>query len=903
MKKLILFSFLLFLASHVAADEKDPLFPGAQYDPAVPTPKSYLGYGMGEYFTDHYQMEGYLKLLQETVPARMKIFHIGQSIERRNMYIVAISAPENIQDLEKNRQEVARLRNPRETDPARAKVIAGETPLIAWMNFANDGNESAAFEACLQVAYHFAAGQDSLTNAILQNVIILLNPAHNPESHQRYVAWMKASVVGPNGTADPFAAEHRGDWRMSTNNNHYQIDLNRDAFAASQKETRIVVENLHRWNPQVFVDFHGETNEYFFAPFATPMNLNLPATTRKWATVIGRNNAKAFDRHGWSYFAREVFDLHYPGYWDSYPALNGAIGMTYETDGGGRKGLQFERPDKTILTFREAIHHHVTTCIATLQTAAENREDMLQDYYAFFESGMEEGRNEKIKQVVLVPGRDTGLLEDLVALLQRHGIEVFRATEAFRTDGAEEYLSGRSARKSFPAGCYIVPFDQPQKRLAKALLERNAGLEAEFLEEARANYAYNKSTGEKAPKERLGFYDVTAWSLPLAYGVEAYGLEKPFKGAMEKAPSANMASANEPLQRAGYAYVFDIGTNAGYKLMAQLLQEDFKVAVATRPFKTNNREFPRGSAIVRVERNPESLHARIATLAQECKAEVTPMATGWTSEGIFLGSNHVINLKKPKIAVICEEPVRQTSYGAIWYLLEKRFGYGFTALRLEYFQRVDLSRYNVIVLPPGSAAGYKRAFGEAGIKKLRTWIQNGGVFVGVKDGAAFAADPKVNFTTARLVGQTPPAPAAEEKYGSEKEAPAEKPAQAQKEEKPDFTPGAVFKVALDERHFLTLGYGKEIPALVYSSLIFKPSKQGANVGVFAKEGTKVSGFVWDKTLEMFPGKAYLIHEPLGRGKVVLFAEEPIFRLFWRGLERLFLNSLFMSPSFASTSRP
>jgi hypothetical protein len=744
------------------------------------------------------------------------------------------------------------------------------------------------------VAYHFAAGEDAETKSVLDNAVIVMNPAHNPESHQRYNAWMKASVVGPNGTADPFAAEHNRDWRMTTNNNHYQIDLNRDAFALSQVETRIVAEQLLHWNPQVFVDYPGEPDEYFFAPYSKPVNLNLPESTQKWAAVIGQNNGAAFGRFGWTFFTREVYDLHYPGYWDSYPAFNGAIGMTYETNGGGRKGLQFERSDKSIVTFRDAIHHHVVASITTAKTTADNRQEMLSDFYAFFKTGMEEVRNETIKQVALVPGSDIEAAADLVDLLLQHQIEVYLAEESFSANRAHSYLSRTVENKTLPAGSYIIPFAQPKKRLVRALLDADSQMEASFMKEVREDYEYNASVGDKAPKERLGFYDVTAWSLPLAYGVEAYGLERAFTGRMQKLDKAPTPPSGLIMTNGAqtYGYAFSYASNDGAKLLAQLLKENFKVGISRKEFTVDGRTFGPATVIARTKRNRDSLPDRIAALASICEVPVYPLSSAWTDKGIALGSRNIINLKNPKVAVITEEPTRQTSYGAIWYLLEERYEYDFTAIRLDYFNRVDLRKYDVLVFPPGSASGYERTLGESGIEKIKSWIENGGVFVGIAGGAEFATRKKVGWTSSRPVGSKP-----SETDDGEKATKKESERGTEKESKPDFTPGAILKVKVDTRHFLGLGYDEEIPVLVRSANIFTPSMEGANVGVFANENVRVSGFVWEKTEKIFPGKAYLIQEPMGNGHVILFAEEPIFRLYWRGLERLFLSSLLIAPSF------
>ena len=121
----------------------------------------------------------------------------------------------------------------------------------------------------------------------------------------------------------------------------------------SRPERRAGAAALLEWQPQVVVDLHGKTPSYFFPPSALPINPNLPrAQLEHWLEVFGRGNAAAFDRYGWMYFVRDTFDVFYPGYWDSWPSLHGATGMTYETEGGGKFGFRTRRPDGTHVTLR-----------------------------------------------------------------------------------------------------------------------------------------------------------------------------------------------------------------------------------------------------------------------------------------------------------------------------------------------------------------------------------------------------------------------------------------------------------------------------------------------------------------------------------------------------------------------
>lgn len=843
------------------SSQTSPMYPSSQYNSEVPTPSSFLGYEIGEDLTEHYPMLNYMKKLEEVAPERVKVFNIGISQERRPMILVVISSPTNMENLETHREAVYSLKDPRQTSESEAQEIAANTPVISWMNYANDGEESAAFEAAIVVAYHYVAAMDEETMATLENSIIVINPAHNPDAHQRHVAWMKGMKVGPNGTPDRIAAEHQGDWLMSTSDTHYKIDSNRDGFALSQKESKIVANSMRHWSPQVWVDYHGEPEEYFFAPYAIPVNPNYPNSIVKWAEVIGRGNAAVFDEYKWTYTSREVYDLHYPGYWDSYPAFNGAIGMTYETNGGGDKGFQYYKNDGTIATLKNAIAHHVVASIATAKTTAENAEGILMDFYNFFKQGMEEVSNEPLKQVAILPGNDTN---DLVELLHEHEIEVFEL-ESEQTAEGTSYLDGNTSRVTLPEGSVIIPMAQPLKRLAKVLLEQNVGIQEEFMEQALEAHAYNNSVGANAPKKRVGFYDVTAWSLPLTYGLDAYALGRSItNGLVEMGESSN----NKELSEANYAYIFPYNSNTAASLMSRLIMEGFKVAMASEPFVRNGKSYDRGVVVVRVNRNEKSLHQRIKELSNETGVDVEAIDEAWTDEGILMGARTVLALKKPKIMVLMDEPTNGRSYGALWFTLEQRYGVEFTAVRVQDFNRANLFEYDVVIMPPGSSSGYKFMIGSEGINRMKEWVRAGGTFIGIEDGATFAADEDVNLSSSRGLSGV----------------------------RVDDTPGAILRVNLDTKHFLSLGYDAQIPVHVNSGNIFTPSKEGANVATF-DDNAVVSGFVFDENRSNFPGNAYLIHESVGRGNVILFAEQPVYRLYWRGLERLFINSVLLAPGF------
>lgn len=871
----------LALCSLALQAQQREWWPGTTYDPKIPTPKDVLGYDAGDYWTEHSDMTAYMRRL-EASSNRVKVMSVGRTNEKRELLVVAVSDPQNIQRLDEIRARIAQLRDPRKLTEAQARDTAKGTPAIAWMNFANDGNESAAFEAGIQLAYHLAAGQDPATTRILKDVVTIIYPAHNPESHSRHVAWMRASAMG---NPDPAAQEHRGDWRMDTNNNHYQIDLNRDAAFLTQVESQTIVAELHRWNPVVFIDHHGNPDRFFFPPWALPVNAQMDPASRKWVETYGRNIAAAFDRNGWTYFTRQVYDLHYPGYYDSYPALNGATGMTFETDGGGSKGLAYRLPDGRVTTLFDGTLHHFTGAVASLLTTAEHREARLMDLYQFRASAVGDVAKEKVKQFVLVPGKDPARAADLVGLLLKHHIEVSRATVPFSSATAHPALSDEAVspvQRSFPAGAYVISASQPQKRLLRTLLDRETPLEDAFLQDVRKAKAYNDTVAAGAPKKGYGFYDVNAWSLPLAYGVEGFWTEEATNAALEPVTSRPALTHTAPA-RAKFAYLFPWSSKGATRLVAALWKEKYQIAIATEPFTLAGRSFDKGIVVARTLTNPASLHDRLTALAREHEVEIVPADTAMVERGRDLGDRSVVDLEPAHIAVVTEAPTSVTAYGAIWFLLEQTYAVPFTALRGQDLAAADLSKYNVIVLPDGSAAGYTRIFGQEGADRLKRWVQDGGTLVCVKGAAVWASGERVGLTTAR------------DKFAV---ASGDEKADAKKEPiKPiDTVPGVFVQLDVDTEHFFALGVESPVVALFRSNVVFNPTKNGARIAALNTARPIVAGFSFDEAREPLKGAGFVWDEPTGRGHVICFADDVTFRMFLHGAHRLFLNALLLGPT-------
>ncbi|GAB4251884.1 MAG: M14 family zinc carboxypeptidase [Acidobacteriota bacterium] len=881
LKKAILSVFLFGVTLGPAAAQEaasKTWWPGGTYLADLPSPRQFLGYELGTYLTDHEAMVAYIHRLAEASP-RVRIEKFGASVERRDMYLLFISTPENLARLEEIRAGVARLADPRTTSPQEAEEIGGRIPPVAWMNFANDGGETAAFEAGMLLAWQLAAGTDPVTEKILRNTVVIINPAANPDSHQRFVTWMKASTIGRDGTADPNAAEHHVPWLLSSDGNHYLIDSNRDAFALTQPENRHIARMLHHWRPQIWIDNHGEPDEYYFAPYAIPVNFNYPERLRELAERIGRRTADYFDRQGWGYAKAEVFDLFFPGYWDSYPSLNGAVGITYETSGGGWKHLRWERPDGSIATLEEGIHQHFIADMATLEFLADHPRDILRYYYDFFRSALEEVDREPVKAYVLLPGPDPSRANELVDILLRHGVEVYRNSRPQRFPEARPITGGDVRELEFSAGGWLVPLRQPQRRLLKALFEVKPELDPAFLEEVRAARERNAKLGKDVRKEPYGFYDVTSWSLPLLFDVETWELTRePATAGWDRVTTAPAPVGGLQGGRARYAYLIPYLGDSAARLVSRLLAEDFRVALMTRPFRHEGRDFPKGTFIVRVGRNPETLHERIAAWSAELGAAVYPAQGAWSEEGPSLGSRWIVDLERPRVAVFTDEPTQAVAFGAVHSFFEQRFEYPFTAIRADYFDEVDLDRYNVLVLPDGSPRGYTKLLGEKERKRLQGWIERGGVVIAIKGGAEFLCSKDLDLVDVEVIREKP------KREGEEEGQPLER------------LPGSIHRIELNSDYFLGYAYPGRAFVQVRGDRLFETSRKGANAGVFP-EGNHLGGFVWEDSEQLLAGKLYVADIPVGEGHVVLFAEDPTFRAYWRGLDRLFWNAVFLTGGF------
>ncbi len=884
----------------VAAQETFTFFDRGPYRQSVPRPDDILGYAAGEYQTQYAIQQAVLDSLIAAAADRVRTEVIGATEEGRSMRLLIISAPENIARLDEIRSDVNRLADPRTTDPTAAAEIAANTPVVVMLSYSIHGNEPAGFEAAMWVAYQFLASEEPATMEMLQNTVVLLNPSANPDGHERFAVWYNSLFVGSD---EPYTQEWREPWSIQGRYSHYRFDMNRDMIALAQSPTRAMLHAIVRWRPQVYVDLHSTTEQYFFMPPAQPVNQNIPERTTRWFEVFGRGNADAFDRYGWQYYTREVFDLFYAGYFDANPSLHGATGMTYETDGG--KALKRRRGDGTVISFMEGIAHHYLASIATAETAGANREERLLDFYDFKRSAIDEARSATMKRVVILPDQDQTNAARLAANLLRQDIEVTRITEPYETRAAHNFMAGPNGtaeRRTFQPGAVIVNLDQPQGRLAKALLEPSAELDEEFVQKQLDKFARNERRGNSSASDRYEFYDVTAWSMPYTMGLSAYWTEDLDAVAGEALtlpanddPVRTLAPAGAMAGRARSAYLFRNDRLAAAELAMALTREGFVLNVATDALSAEGRSYPRGTFVVRTTRNPENLPDRLAALAIEIGVAVDAVNSAFPEPGgVGVGSGSVRPVFGPRVLVASGSPVSITSYGALWHFLETELRVPFVPVTLGSIGGMStLSDYNVLIIPSASSGAIRSELGSGGIQRLKQWIRDGGALVTYGSAVTFPGHEDVGLSSVKALQLEDDDNKAADSLTSDPSLTPPLVSPTAGFEGPVRLPGSIFKATLDQSHWLTLGYEQtSLAVMVQGGTYLEPSESGDNPVSFVGDDLLLSGWTWpNHTERLLKGTVWAATERQGRGNVVMISGDLLFRGFWRGPARLLTNAM------------
>lgn len=812
------------------------------------SPKEFLGYELGDRFTRHHRVVDYFEHVA-AVKDNVKLHSYGETYENRPLMVAIISSNENMNKLDEIR--LNNLKRARMMDGA----VTSDGIAIVWLSYNIHGNEASSTEASMKTIHALANASNQTTQEWLKNTVVIIDPCINPDGRDRYANFYNQygnKDFNPNGDD----IEHNEPW-PGGRPNHYLFDLNRDWAWQTQIESASRSKIYHEWMPHIHVDFHeqGYNNPYYFAPAAEPFHEVITPWQREFQTTIGRNHAKYFDKEGWLYFTKESFDLLYPSYGDTYPTYNGAIGMTYEQAGHGRAGLGIITEYSDTLTLKDRLTHHYTTGISTVEIASINATKLSGEFDKYFDDNV--NRPQGKYKTYLIKNDNSDKLSKLAAFLDKHKIK-YGAGKGSKSLKGFSYVSGTNKSVNITANDLIISTYQPTSRLITALFEPSTKLSDSLT------------------------YDITAWSLPYAHGLDAYALtEKVTPSGEFKINRTNERSIEKP-----YAYVSKYNSLQDVSWLSALLKKGVNVRVAQKPITLNGQAFERGSLII-TQRNNEHLKGGLDKVIKETASEFdrNPVAipSGFAEAGVDLGSSSVARIIKPKIAVLTGSQTSSLNYGEIWHFFERQIDYPITSLGTDYFSRVDLDEYNVLIVPHG----YYRLFNENMLGEVSDWVRGGGKLI-VIGGGLNSFKGKNGFSLKEYIN---------EKDKKSKKPTVETMLQSYESQERDnlsnYIFGAIFKVRLDNTHPLAYGYKSNYYSLKTNASRFSFLENGANVGVLKGDSRPVSGYAGSRALEKLDDSLVFGVESKGRGSIVYMVDNPLFRGFWENGKLLFSNAVFM----------
>lgn len=843
-------------------------------DERLPRPETFLGYALGARFTTWDRIVSYLEAL-DTASPKVKMWEYGRTYEGRPLKLLAVSSAENMERLEEIRQDVLRLASPGSLNSDERERLLRRTPLIVWLAYGVHGNESSSAEAAMGAAYVLAAGEGD-TSDLLRDMVVIIDPLSNPDGRERYVNGYKQRR-GEEANPRRASAEHWEPW-PGGRQNHYVIDLNRDWAWASQQETRQRIAAYRSWEPQVYVDFHemGSDSSYFFPPAAEPIHPRIDRRVLSWLDTFGRANAASFDRQGWIYFKEENYDLFYPGYGDSYPSLRGAVGMTYEMAGGGRAGQALALPDGTVLTLADRVGRHLTTSLTTVRTAARSSRRLLEDFVANrTKAGTEPVRT------YLWPA-DQQEARSLADLLSFHGIQVRQLGQAAEVPVRSlSRTTSEAQTRRFDAGTYAVSTSQPLGNLVETLMELDSPMSQSFLDRQRKRLEQNLDAE---------FYDITAWSLPLAFSVRTW------------VASGDVAANGRPLAESpagglqgegGLGWLVPPQGISSYRLAAALQKRQIRFRVALASFTDGPTSYPAGTLFIPGRDNAEDLRATLQGLLQENGLTARAVSSSYQMQGLSLGSRDMTSVRPVRVGIVSGDGVDPTSFGFLWYLLDRQVGVDHDRLDLGQLRQIPLGDFDVLVLPSGS---YDDRINDRLKEALDAWIKAGGVMVAIGDAVNWLQDKELTTIKRwqppkKEDGDDAPRPEEEDPEGGETEV------EKQLAERPIFTPGAVLATRMQPQHPLTLGLAAPPDVLYEGTTVLRTTGDPRqDVLVALDESPVIAGFAWPEAEQRLAGSLLVGMERRNRGSVVLFAQDPAYRLFWRATTPILLNALLYGPS-------
>ena len=841
------------------------------------TPKEFLGYELGDKFSFHHDAVAYFRYVSNAVN-HIDLVQYGETYEGRPLIASIIKHPDNRQSLE----------DIRKSHLASSGLITQKTPkselAVVWLSYSVHGNESSSMEAAIKTLHSFANLKNQTQIQWLEKVVLIIDPCLNPDGRDRYANYYRmAGNIIPD--INSFTRSHKEPW-PGGRTNHYYHDLNRDWCWQTQKETQQRIKLYKQWMPHVHVDYHEQYYDepYYFAPAVEPYHELITNWQKDFQQIIGNNNAKYFDENKLLYFRNEEFDLLYPGFGDTYPIFNGALGMTYEKGGIGA-GLSIKTEAKDTLTLKERIDHHYLTGIATIEATYENVDKVLEEFKTFFKSPPLNKTND-YKMFVISDANQPTKIRDLVKLLKLNKIEFGSLSSGKQKSikNAYDYMTGEKKNIKVSNKDICIPIDQKMGVLASVLFEPRT-----FLSDTLT-------------------YDITAWSLPYIYGLNAFALEKSLN--IDLKDNLYDSLKNFKIDTNAYGYLSKCGTMNELKFLSEILNRKVTVRVAEKSFTNKGIQYNPGSLFISARGN-EHLGSKLHNIIQRASInqsnQIVNVGTGSSTKGIDLGSSNFNVITKPKIGILSGDGISSSNFGEIWYFFEQQIEFPISVIKTSDFMSIPLDELDVLIFPNGSYnflqtkitastqikkdTGANMLVKSSPPEKLLDWVNNGGrliiigsamkKFVDQKGFGLVAYESETAKKEAKKALERENLKDRQRKYGKRK-----------RDKLKNSVYGSIIKIHLDNSHPLAFGYGDNIFNLKLEKSLYPLLPKGWNVGILKDQRSIISGFMGHKIKKKIKNNLVFGVQDVKKGRVIYLADNILFRSFWYNNYVLFGNAIF-----------
>ncbi|MDA8731479.1 M14 family metallopeptidase [Flavobacteriaceae bacterium] len=797
------------------------------YNDKIPTPKEVIGHEVGEWHVTHDKLVEYMKVLANSSD-RITLEDRGKTFEGRPLLLLTITSPNNHSRIDDIRQRHIDGTNDSSLDVT-------NDPIIVYQGFSIHGNEPSGSNAALAVAYYLAASTSLATEDLLNNTVILFDPSFNPDGLQRFAYWANTNK-SKNINPDSNDREYFEVWPRGRTN-HYWFDMNRDWLPVQLPESRARIASFHKWLPNILTDHHemGSNSTFFFQPGIPSRTHPLtPQLNQDLTKEIGTYHAKALDKIGSQYYSEESYDDFYYGKGSTFPDINGSIGILFEQ--GSSRG-HAQETSNGILTFPFTIRNQYTAAMSTLQAAKNMRVKILKYQQDFYKKARDE--SSKAKAIVFGDHKDAAKSYHLAEVLKRHQVAIHEVKSDFRA-GGKKFKKGYS---------YVVPMNQKNQKLVKAMFD------------VRTSF-----------KDSL-FYDVSAWTFNHSFGVDyAENISLNNAGPEIKTLKINEGSVSK---KSNVGYLMPWNEYYTPKALNAILQKGLRAKVSMKNFNNGGNSYDYGTIQIPVQNqklDSQELYNFLKTVANESHLEIKGVSTG-LNDGIDLGSNNFKNISLPKVAMLVGNGVNVSDPGEIWHLFDQRYDMHVTKLDMIYFNRIDISKYTVIIAPNS------RGLDKKSIEKLQKWVRDGGTLIGYRSAAKWLKSNKFinfEFVTSNIdTIKDVSFEAKSLKNGAQ------------------VIGGAIFEATIDRSHPINFGYKNDKIALFRNTTLFmKADKKSYNNPIQYTNNPLLSGYISKENAKVIKNTVPFKVQRMGRGRVLVFTDNTNFRAFWYGTNKLLMNAVF-----------